>query len=100
MSLFSVRSGKARRETAAAEITTIESLLPGEDAVIVAVHGKGALRGRLLDMGFTPKTAVRLEKTAPFGDPVEVSLRGYMLTLRRADARLIEVKKGVRGTMR
>ena len=75
------------------DFITLDRLLPGEDAVITAVHGAGALRGRLLDMGFTPRTAVRLEKTAPFGDPVEVSLRGYTLTLRRMDAHLIEVQR-------
>ena len=61
--------------------------------MIKAVGGEGALRHRLLDMGLTPKTAVRVEKVAPMGDPMELVLRGYRLTLRKEDARKIEVDK-------
>ena len=68
-------------------------LLPlSQEAVITAVGGEGALRCRLLDMGLIPKTAVRVEKIAPLGDPIELRVRGYALSLRKEDARNIEVE--------
>lgn len=60
-------------------------------AVITAVGGEGVLRRRLLDMGLTPGTAVLVRKRAPLGDPIELSLRGYELTLRLEEAEKIEV---------
>lgn len=63
----------------------------GQEGVITAVGGQGALRRRLLDMGLTPHTRVRVNKFAPMGDPMELTLRGYELTLRIADANGIEV---------
>ena len=74
-------------------MTTLDLLIPGESGVIKADGGEGALRHRLLDMGLTPKTSVRVEKVAPMGDPMELMLRGYRLTLRKEDARKIEVDK-------
>ena len=74
-------------------MTTLDLLIPGESGVIKAVGGEGALRHRLLDMGLTPKTSVRVEKVAPMGDPMELMLRGCRLTLRKEDARKIEVDK-------
>ncbi len=59
----------------------------------MSVGGSGALRHRLLDMGLTPRTAVRVERIAPMGDPMELYLRGYRLTLRKEDASKIEVEK-------
>ncbi|KAF5057590.1 FeoA domain protein [anaerobic digester metagenome] len=70
----------------------LDSLLIGREAVITAVGGQGALRCRLLDMGLIPKTAVRVEKIAPLGDPLELHVRGYSLSLRKEDARNIEVE--------
>lgn len=68
-------------------------ILPiGQEAVITAVGGQGALRCRLLDMGLIPKTVVRIEKVAPLGDPLELKVRGYALSLRKEDARNIEVE--------
>jgi Fe2+ transport system protein A len=67
---------------------------PGESGIIDAVGGEGALRRRLLDMGLTPGTRVSVRKVAPFGDPLELFLRGYELTLRGEDARNIRMKKG------
>ena len=64
----------------------------GQEGVITVVGGQGALRRRLLDMGLTPHTKVRVNKFAPMGDPMEITLRGYELTLRRADAEQIEVE--------
>lgn len=72
---------------------TLDMLKNGETAVIKTVGGEGALRLRFLDMGLIPHTAVTLQKTAPMGDPIEIRVRGYELTLRKADARLIEVEK-------
>ena len=72
---------------------TLDMLKNGETAVIKTVGGEGALRLRFLDMGLIPRTAVTLQKTAPMGDPMEIRVRGYELTLRKADAKLIEVEK-------
>ena len=58
----------------------------GERGVVLSVTGDGAIRRRLFDMGVTPGVAVRLRKKAPFGDPIEITLRGYVLTLRKAEA--------------
>lgn len=70
---------------------TLDKLKVGHSAVIQSVGGEGELRLRLLDMGLTPKTRVTLRKTAPMGDPIEIHIRGYELTLRIDDARKIEV---------
>ena len=72
---------------------TLDQLKPGEVAVISAVNGEGALRCRLLDMGLTPKTKVVLQKIAPMGDPIEIFIRGYELTLRKEEAVKIDVVK-------
>jgi Fe2+ transport system protein FeoA len=60
-------------------------------AVIMAVGGEGALRCRLLDMGLIPRTIVEVRKVAPMGDPIEIRVRGYELTIRKEDAGKIEV---------
>lgn len=72
---------------------TLDKLKIGKKARIVAVNGEGALRDRLLDMGLTPKTQVMIRKVAPMGDPIELMLRGYELTLRIDDAKNIEVEE-------
>ena len=71
---------------------TLDKLPLGQEAVITAVGGEGALRCRLLDMGLIPKTRVRVEKVAPLGDPLELRVRGYSLSLRKQDAGKIEVE--------
>ena len=71
---------------------TLDLLPLSQEAVITAVGGEGALRCRLLDMGLIPKTALRVEKIAPLGDPIELRVRGYALSLRKEDARNIEVE--------
>lgn len=71
---------------------TLNELPVGSTSRIIAVNGVGALRRRLLDMGLTPRTEVTVRKIAPMGDPMEVHLRGYALTLRMDDAREIEVE--------
>lgn len=70
---------------------TLNELKPGESGTITAVGGEGALRCRLLDMGIIPRTVVTLRKTAPMGDPIEIHLRGYDLTIRLDDAKNIEI---------
>lgn len=72
---------------------TLNELKIGDNAAITAVGGEGALRCRLLDMGLTPRTVVTLRKVAPMGDPIEIHVRGYELTLRVEDARQITVEK-------
>ena len=71
---------------------TMDELKPGQSAFISAVGGDGALRHHLLDMGLTPQTEVMLQKVAPMGDPIEIQVRGYELTLRVEEARKIEVE--------
>ncbi len=73
---------------------TLDKLPVGETGVIAAVGGQGALRRRLLDMGLTPGTRVTLHKMAPMGDPVELELRGYSLTLRKEDAAEVSLAGG------
>ena len=72
---------------------TLNELKTGASGTITVVHGDGALRCRLLDMGLIPQTRITVSKIAPMGDPMELQLRGYVLTLRREDARSIEIKK-------
>ena len=71
---------------------TLKEMKVGQSAVITAVGGQGELRLRVLDMGLIPRTEVTLIKTAPMGDPIEIRLRGYELTLRLDEAQWIEVK--------
>lgn len=71
---------------------TLDALKVGESATITAVLGNGALRCHLLDMGLIPKTRVTLTRVAPLGDPLELKVRGYTLTLRKEDASMIEVE--------
>ena len=73
---------------------TIDDLKIGEGATITCVGGEGPLRLRFLDMGLIPGTFVRLQKVAPMGDPIQIQLRGYELTIRREDARQIEIGEG------
>lgn len=72
---------------------TLDQLPVGQSGTITAVGGEGPLRCRLLDMGLIPDTAVTVRKVAPMGDPMELRLRGYELTLRKADAANITVEQ-------
>lgn len=76
---------------------TLDELRIGGSGVIAAVGGEGALRCRLLDMGLIPRTKVTLQKVAPMGDPIEIRVRGYELTLRIEDAKKIEITPEVDG---
>ena len=71
---------------------TMDELRPGQSAWITSVGGDGALRHHLLDMGLTPRTEVVLQKVAPMGDPIQIALRGYELTLRLDEAKNIEIE--------
>ena len=71
---------------------TLDKLAVGKTAVISKVAGEGPLRLRLLDMGLIPRTSVTVRKVAPMGDPIEIMIRGYELTIRKQDAANIELK--------
>ena len=71
---------------------TLDQIAIGQEAVITKVGGEGELRCRFLDMGLIPKTKVKVSKMAPMGDPIEIQLRGYELTIRKEDAQKIEVE--------
>ena len=71
---------------------TLRDVKIGETAVIEKLHGEGALKRRIMDMGLTKGTKVYVRKVAPLGDPMELTVRGYELSVRKADAELIEVK--------
>jgi Fe2+ transport system protein FeoA len=72
---------------------TIDDLKIGQSGIIGTVGGEGALRLRLLDMGLIPGTKVLLQKVAPMGDPIQIQIRGYELTIRREDARKITLRE-------
>ncbi len=72
---------------------TLDEIQPGEKCRLLTVGGEGVLRRRLLDMGFTPHTLVTVRKVAPMGDPIEVGLRGYIITIRKEEAAKLTVEK-------
>ena len=71
---------------------TLKDIKVGEHAVIEKLHGEGALKRRIMDMGLTRGTEVFVRKVAPLGDPMELTVRGYELSVRKGDAELIEVE--------
>ena len=71
---------------------TLKQISVGKSAKVVKVHGEGAIRRRIMDMGLTKNTELYVEKGAPLGDPMELVVRGYSLTIRREDAEKIEVE--------
>lgn len=73
-------------------VVTLDKLAPGESGRVVRVHGRGAVRHRLVDMGLTSGAVIEVVKLSPLGDPVEYRLRGYHLSLRTSEARTIEVE--------
>lgn len=75
-----------------AEIKTLKNVKIGESAVIKKLHGEGAVKRRIMDMGITKGTNITVRKVAPLGDPIEVTVRGYELSLRKEDAEKIEVQ--------
>ena len=71
---------------------TLRDVKIGEHAIIVKLHGEGALKRRIMDMGMTKGTAVTVRKVAPLGDPMQLNVRGYELSVRKGDAERIEVE--------
>ena len=71
---------------------TLKEVRIGETAKVVRLHGEGALRRRILDMGITKGVEIYVRKVAPLGDPFELTVRGYELSLRKADAEMIEIE--------
>lgn len=71
---------------------TLRQAKVGDTVTVVKLHGEGAVKRRIMDMGITKGVDVHVRKVAPLGDPVEVTVRGYELSIRKADAELIEVK--------
>lgn len=70
---------------------TLKDIKVGARVTVVKVHGEGAVKRRIMDMGITKGTEVFVRKVAPLGDPLELTVRGYELTIRRADAEIIEI---------
>ena len=77
------------------ESRTLRDVAVGESAVVRRLQGEGAVKRRIMDMGITKGVCVYIRKVAPLGDPLEVTVRGYELTLRKADAELIQVEEVV-----
>ncbi len=73
-------------------MNTLKNIKVGQSAKIVKLHGEGAVKRRIMDMGITKGTVVKVRKVAPLGDPIELTVRGYELTLRKSDAEMIEVE--------
>ncbi len=71
---------------------TLRSVKIGENVKVVKLHGEGAVKRRIMDMGLTKGVEVTVRKVAPLGDPIEVTVRGYELSIRKADAETIEVE--------
>ena len=71
---------------------TLQDVKCGQTVSVVKLHGEGAVKRRIMDMGITKGTSVYVRKVAPLGDPVEVTVRGYELSLRKADAEMVEVQ--------
>lgn len=71
---------------------TLKDIKVGESCKVVKLHGEGAIKRRIMDMGITKGAEIRVRKVAPLGDPMELTVRGYELSLRKADAETIEVE--------
>ncbi len=71
---------------------TLRDARVGETVTVVKLHGEGAVKRRIMDMGITRRTIIYVRKVAPLGDPIEVTVRNYELSLRKADAEMIEIE--------
>ena len=74
------------------KVRTLRDARIGEACKVVKLHGEGAVRRRIMDMGITKGTSVVIRKLAPLGDPIELTVRGYELSIRKSDAEMIEVE--------
>ena len=70
---------------------TLKDAKIGESVVVVKLHGEGAVRRRIMDMGITKNVEILIRKVAPLGDPIEINVRGYELSLRKSDAEMVEI---------
>ncbi|WP_371363909.1 hypothetical protein SRRS_47980 [Sporomusa rhizae] len=75
-------------------LKTLDSLLPGETAVVTKVVGSGPVKRRIIDMGLVAGTSIKVQKYAPLGDPMEIKVKNFNLSLRKSEAALIEVREG------
>ena len=75
------------------KMKTLKDLKVGESAKVVRVHGQGAVRRRIMDMGITRGTTVKVRKVAPLGDPFELTVRGDELSIRKLDAQMVEIEE-------
>ncbi|WP_462273762.1 FeoA family protein [Filifactor alocis] len=73
-------------------MNTLKNTKIGQTVTVVKLHGEGAVKRRIMDMGLTRGTEVTVQKVAPLGDPIELTVRGYQLSIRKADAEMVEVK--------
>ncbi len=73
-------------------MNTLKKIKTGQTVRVVKLHGEGALKRRIMDMGITKGVDIYVRKTAPLGDPIELNVRGYELSIRKADAEIIEVQ--------
>ncbi len=71
---------------------TLKDVKPGESVTVVKLNGEGAVKRRIMDMGLTKNTPVYVRKVAPLGDPIELTVRGYELSIRKADAQMVDVQ--------
>ena len=71
---------------------TLKDVKVGEDCVVARLHGEGPVKRRIMDMGITKWVAIHVRKVAPLGDPMELNVRGYELSVRKADAEMIEIQ--------
>lgn len=71
---------------------TLREVAIGQTATVVKLHGEGAIKRRIMDMGVTKGTEIYVRKVAPLGDPIEVTVRGYELSIRKGDAEMVEVQ--------
>lgn len=74
------------------QVNTLRNAKIGDTVTVKKLHGEGAIKRRIMDMGITKGTEINIRKVAPLGDPIEVTVRGYELSLRKADADFIEVE--------
>ena len=74
-------------------MNTLKTVKVGQKVKVVKLHGEGAIRRRIMDMGITRGTVVKVRKVAPLGDPFELTVRGYELSIRKADAQMVEIEE-------
>ena len=73
-------------------MNTLRQAKVGQTVKVIKLHGEGALKRRIMDMGITKGVSITVRKVAPLGDPIEITVRGYELSLRKADAEMIEIE--------